>query len=337
MAVVEIPVIGQFWMFLISNCASVLCSIFVLYHLLFDRQLRHSLHNHVVLVLLIINFIIETTDIPWLIYYLKHGVNWLVTPFFCKTWKLLDIALYETISRLVAWAAIERHILVFHDRWLATKRKRFFLHYLPIILIIAYNIVLNVAIIYFLSCDRPLYPSVPYCYFYSCAYDSVAFSLFELATSGILNAFCIAVFSAGLLIRIVRQKLRAHQEVNWRKQRKMTIQLLSITLLFYIFFLPAVITGILTSIGFSSIYMDEFVVYAQFFSFYINFLLPFVCAGTLPDLKLKIENALKFWTWHKRINAVVPFANSTLQQRTRTSTRNTRISIRVQPNQTVRN
>ncbi|CAF1590394.1 unnamed protein product [Rotaria magnacalcarata] len=180
-----------------------------------------------------------------------------------------------------------------------------------------------------------MYPVVPFCAFYSCAYDSTAFSIFEFITSGIASAFCIAVFSVGLLICIVRQKQRVRQEVNWRKQRKMTIQLLSITLLFYIFFLPTVITGILTNCGISSSYLENFVPYAQFFSYYINFLLPFVCAGTLPNLKMKLENALKFWTWHKRTNAVVPFASSTLQKRTQTNTLKTRANIRIYQNQTV--
>ncbi|CAF3811820.1 unnamed protein product [Rotaria socialis] len=353
MTVVAIPIIGQFWIYLVSNVESLLCSIFVLYYLLFDQNLRQRLHNHVVIVILIINFVTEVTDIPWIIYQYRYGVVLLFTPFFCHTWKCIDSTTYSTTARLVAWASVERHILIFHTNWITTKKRKILLHYLPIIAIVTYGVALFTITHFFLSCVRPLNPNSLYCGFYSCIYNSGAYSMFEFITGGITNGFIIATFSAALLARIIRKKLRINQEVNWRKQRKMTIQLISITLLFYIFYLPAallariirkklrinqevnwrkqrkmtiqlisitllfyifylpsVIASILESFGILGVHAETLAAYGSFFSYYINFLLAAVCAGTLPHLKIKIKNTIRFWTLHRLTTPTVPMINS---------------------------
>ncbi|CAF2709342.1 unnamed protein product [Rotaria sp. Silwood2] len=115
----------------------------------------------------------------------------------------------------------------------------------------------------------------------------------------------------GLIIRIVKQKHRLNQHINWRKHRKMAIQLISITLLFYVLYLPNIITAILFGCGVPWSYLENFMAYAQFFSYYINFLLPFVCTGTLPHLRNKITNTLRLWPWHARV-AVEPSHNTVM-------------------------
>ncbi|CAF3808199.1 unnamed protein product [Rotaria sp. Silwood1] len=313
MANISISFIGRFWIYLISNIASIICSIFVLYYFLFSRKLRHSLHNHVVIIILIINFIIEITDISWILYYYRNGVVLIKTSLFCRTWKFLDSSSYVTIAKLVAWASIERYILIFHDSWMSTKKKKILLHYIPITTIIIYGIILYIIINLFISCDRSYSSTILYCGYYSCAYDSTTYSMFEFITGGITNAIIIAIFSMILIIRLIKQKHRLNQQLNWRKHRKMTIQLLSIVLLFYIFYLPSVIIGILFNCGVSYSNLEYLLVYGQFFSYYINFLFPFVCAGTLPHLRKKIKNTLRICPLYKR-GTVEPIQN-TIQRR----------------------
>ncbi|CAF2109955.1 unnamed protein product [Rotaria magnacalcarata] len=111
--------------------------------------------------------------------------------------------------------------------------------------------------------------------------------MFESITGGITNRFIIGTTSVALIIRIVRQKHRLNQEFHWHKYRKMAIQIIAIVLLFYFFYLPAVITGSLASLGVLGVHFETLAAYVQFFSYNINFLLPAVCAGTLPRLKIK--------------------------------------------------
>ncbi|CAF3738503.1 unnamed protein product [Rotaria sordida] len=310
---ISISFIERFWIYLISNLASIICSIFVLYYFLFNRKLRRSLHNHVIIVLLIINLITEITDIPWILYYYKNGVVWIFSPLFCQFWKFIDGSTYVTIARLVAWTSIERYILIYNDNWMSTKKKKILLHYMPISIIVIYGFILYIIINFFLSCNHPYYSTKIFCGFYSCAHDSRGYSMFEFITGGITNGIIIAIFSLSLIIRLIIQKHRVNQQVKWRKHRKMVIQLISIILLFYIFYLPNVITGILSNCGVPWSYVENFVAYGQFFSYYIHFLLPFVCAGTLPNLKNKIKNILRLSPCHKH-NTVEPIQN-TIQRR----------------------
>lgn len=58
------PRLLRFWLLLISVILSITCSLFTLYHLLFNRTLRHALNNHRIIVLLILILIVQLIDIP---------------------------------------------------------------------------------------------------------------------------------------------------------------------------------------------------------------------------------------------------------------------------------
>ena len=133
-----IPIPVRFWLYLISNISSILCSFFVLYHLLFNRLLRQALNNHAVIVLILIGLIIELIDIPLIIHFFRFGYNWKVTSIFSYFWSFIDYGCFTTQTIIFAWTTIEKHILIFHDRWLLTKKKRFFIHYLPLIILLIY-------------------------------------------------------------------------------------------------------------------------------------------------------------------------------------------------------
>ncbi|CAF0883685.1 unnamed protein product [Adineta steineri] len=198
----EIPLIGRFWMFLISNCASLICSIFVLYYLLFDKKLRWRLNNHAFIVGLIINLFALVLDVPLLLYYLYNGNVWIQVPFICRLWRYIDAATYTVLPKLVAWASFERHILIFNERRFLRSKNRILFHYIPI---------------------------------------------------GV-----------------------------WRY-----------------------IIGI-TNFG------SQYYVYGSFLSYYVNFLFPFGCVGTIPKLKIKIKKILL--CWKIKSNAVAPRTVKNQQQ-----------------------
>jgi hypothetical protein len=97
----------KFGILLSLQIPSVLCYLFLLFHLLFKRSMRRSLNNHVFIVLLFIGLI----------------------------WNFLDLFLYSLTNVLMLWASIERHILIFHKSILNIQRKRFIIHYLPLIIL----------------------------------------------------------------------------------------------------------------------------------------------------------------------------------------------------------
>ena len=94
--------VTPFWIMLFSNILSIICCLFVLFHLISDKTLRHALHNHVIMVVLVLTLICELTDIPWLLSFYRWGIVWKSTPAFCLIWKYIDITVYVATSKLVA-------------------------------------------------------------------------------------------------------------------------------------------------------------------------------------------------------------------------------------------
>jgi hypothetical protein len=86
------------------------------------------------------------------------------------------------------------------------------------------------------------------------------------------------------------QKRRFHQHIQWRKHRKMAIQLLSVTSIFFVLYLPPILLAIAQKFGVLSYIGNDYNLYAQFLAWYIIFLFPFSCIRTLPQLRNRIKN-----------------------------------------------
>jgi len=123
----------RFWLLLIFVIPSIICSLFIFYHLLFDQTLRRALNNHTISVLLILALIFQLIDILWYLDFIRRGIVWPQTSARCLVWWLVDLSFYNTIAIILAWAFIERHILVSYHQWILTRKKHFFVHYLPLI------------------------------------------------------------------------------------------------------------------------------------------------------------------------------------------------------------
>ncbi|CAF1352704.1 unnamed protein product [Adineta steineri] len=302
---IAIPYIGRFWLLLIPNTLSLICSLFVLFHFLFDSTLRHALHNHVIIVILIVCIIAELTTIPFMMYFYLNGVVWIQSPIFCMIWKFFDSATYTTVPKLVGWSSMERHIIIFHSQWISTKKKRFLIHYLPIGLIVIYGIVLYGVTTPMNDCHRRFNYKSVYCSYYSCIYDSVTYSLYEFMSGGVLSSACIGFGSIFLIVRIALQKRRLQQQMQWRKYRKISIQLMFIALIFFVFYLPPILLAISQKLGVPSNVGADYNRYANLFSSYIILLFPFACINTLPKLKTRIKKTLHYFC-RRRIPTIVP-------------------------------
>ena len=70
---IAIPFLVRFGILLSFYIPSLVCSLFVLYHLIFDQILLKALHNHVIILLLLVNFLIQLTSLSWTIDYYRRG------------------------------------------------------------------------------------------------------------------------------------------------------------------------------------------------------------------------------------------------------------------------
>lgn len=281
----------KFWVYLLCLIPSILCSLFVLYFLLVDRALRRALNNHVIIVLLCICLIAQVTIYPWMLYYYRSDGSWERPTIFCLIWGFLDWGLYATQTILFAWATIERHILIFHDRWLSTKKRRLLFHYSPIIILLIYCLAYHIATDFFPPCENFIFDFDMICVYF-CLYTTYEFYMWQTVAHQIVPNLIIVLFSMALLGRVLWQKHRMNQPVQWKKHRKMTVQLLSISFLYLIFSFPFILVTLmyLSDLVYSA--YGTLIPYAEFFSYFIILFFPFVCALSLPNLSNKVKRVL---------------------------------------------
>lgn len=107
--------------------------------------------------------------------------------------------------------------------------------------------------------------------------------MFDWTINNGLPTLVIIVSNISLMIRVVKQKRRVQQRINWRKQRRMTLQLLSISILFLFAWLPSLSIG-LGQQFFNPNFLAEIQKnYALDLIYLMCLFLPWVCLGQLPQ------------------------------------------------------
>ncbi|CAF1352789.1 unnamed protein product [Adineta ricciae] len=180
---------------------------FVGFHLLSSQNLQQMLNNHAILILLLINFIVLTIDLSFVLNFLRTGVTSPSTNATCIIWIFIDICMYNGSNLLMCWVSIERHLLTFHANWLNTRKCRFFLHYLPLGCIIGYIFIYYIYVVFFYPCENSFNFTYAFCG-YPCYVLQPAPSLFNIETlvHQVASCFVIGGFSIALLIRTLVRK-----------------------------------------------------------------------------------------------------------------------------------
>ncbi|CAF1086811.1 unnamed protein product [Adineta steineri] len=86
----------QFWIFLFLIIPSIISALFALYHLLRERALRQALHNHIIIILIIINLFYQMTDMCFFIHYFRTYQSFMPTPTFRLFWGYIDWSFNKT-------------------------------------------------------------------------------------------------------------------------------------------------------------------------------------------------------------------------------------------------
>lgn len=295
-----IPNAAKFWTYLILLMPSLICSVFSLYYLLWNQTLRHALHNHAIIIFLLIALMYELTIYPWMLYFYHRQGIWQRTRFFCTIWLFIDWGLYYTQTMLFAWATIERHILIFHERWVSTKMKRLFIHYTPLIILAFYCLIYYIVILFYPPCKNIFDNYFMICVD-SCLMKSFSLYTYDTIVHQISSNLIIVIFSIGLLIRIRWQKHRVGQTLTWRKHWKMTVQLLFISMVYLIFSLPLTIINFLDLFGVHRDKIFNFTEYALFLNYCTILLCPIASTLSLPRLRNRRKNIIRTLTQTKTI------------------------------------
>lgn len=291
----QIPPLFRFWSYLFLNAISVIASSFTLYCLLSDRKMRQAPHNHIVIVLLIIGLVYELTDIPWILYANYTGMPMFASTTFYIIWIFVDYAFYSTQLALFSWATIERHILIFHDKWLATKTKRLLIHYMPIAAIVTYCLLFYTFIYLIPFCPNSFDSFVAGGIYIPCLFSRTILGSWDLIVQQVIPTMIIVIFSILLILRVIWQKRRLNQPVTWQRHRKMTIQLVTISSLYILFNLPWTFLVFGFQYGLPPETVEVPLLFAGYLYYYVTFLFPFICAGALPEIRKRFVANVCGW------------------------------------------
>nr|ACD54800.1 unknown [Adineta vaga] len=280
----------RFWLLLLLDIPSISCTIFILYHLFIDRSLRNQLNNHSIIILLIFGLTIELIDIPLNLNFISNsGIVKPSNSFLCRSWWMIDVGFYNGITIIMSWSAFERHILVFHDQWISTRRKRFLIHYLPLILLLFYINIFYFIVIFFPSCNNIYNYTLPVCNNFPCYLNDPFLGKWDSLINSILPTILISFFIITLIYRVYRQKRRLHQPIRWRKQRKLIIQLVPISILYLIVNIPLNLLIFVHLCGLSKQIAGDIQLYFDFLCYLLILIFPFFNFASLSEIRKKTK------------------------------------------------
>jgi hypothetical protein len=293
---------GRAWLYLVPFIPSVLVTIFNLYHLLTNRVLRKTINNHVIILILSSGLIEMLTDITFSIQVFFNGTVLLPTRTFCFAWTFISSVSLASNFILMAWASVERHIIIFHSNLLATKSKRLFFHYIPLVTAILWPTMFYFIIYFVIPCNYSFNYNKRQCLASGCL-ASISWAVpIDSFAHNIIPALVTVTFSVALFARVLYKRYRARGRIDWGNYKKMAGQLLSISALYFCLQLPPMIMYAAYSFGLPRTVASDYFNSGTFFMYWVVLFTPFASVLALPELGAKLKDLL-FW---RRRRAVQP-------------------------------
>ncbi|CAF4244503.1 unnamed protein product [Rotaria magnacalcarata] len=165
---------ARFWILLLFDIPSVACALFVLFCIFIDRKLRSNIKNHVLVIILLLGIGSQLIDVPFYLNFIVHSSVVPSKPSTCLLWWFVNIGMYDGGVIFMAWTAFERHIIVFHEQWISTRKRRIIVHYFPMCFLILYIFIYYIYAIYYFPCENTYDYTLPFCNEFPCyAYDPI--------------------------------------------------------------------------------------------------------------------------------------------------------------------
>jgi hypothetical protein len=306
----------KFGLFVALEPPALICNFILVYYLIVDRALRHTIHHHAILALLIVTLLTNLIELPRITNYLRVGIVFPQTDINCLIWQWCDYSLFSAVNLYMFWISVERYLLIFHGGLFTTAKRRLLFHYLPLIIIIVYILFFYAVAIFIYPCELQLDFNQPLCGF-PCYTTYANISLYDLIAHTIIPMSLGTLCDTSLMIRVLFRKRVGlqHQGAQRRKYRKMVIQLLSISSLYLACQVPfdaVVLIQLFVNLPDWAAYMQ--IIYFYYLFWLLTLLLPFVCIGCLTEVTNKLKNS--FMQRRGRNTTVVPMTTARLQNRT---------------------
>ncbi|CAF1563803.1 unnamed protein product [Adineta steineri] len=263
---------------------SVLCNLVIFYYFIRLRELQAKRHHHVVICLLICNFLIITVELPITLIYLYHGELIPSSYSLCLYWVYIKSLLFPSNAWIMAIASVQRYIFIFHKHWMNSYLK----HYLPIFLPPIFLSICYFILIFFYPCQQQFDYTQAWC-FGACYLYNAVIGTIDWIISSMIPVALIVIFNIILLIRVIYQKYKMRRGNAWRTTRKLSIQLFSISFLFLSIYLPFIILGLIRTWIDPLFLYGVTITYLAYVAYVVSLLMPFICLVSLPEIVTKIK------------------------------------------------
>jgi hypothetical protein len=209
-------------------------------------------------------------------------------------WQWCDDILASGFNVLMFWASIERYSLIFHSHLYNTAKHRLFFHYLPLITIIVYLIIFYTAANFVYPCEEQFDFNQAVCGV-ACYTNQANISFYDIVAHTWIPLCSSILLNIGLVIRVIYRKRVGLQQqgAQWRKHRKMIIQLLVISSLYAACQVPfdgIAFIQLFATVPDSIAYVQ--IVYFNYLFWLLTLLFPFACIGCMPEVMDKFKDVL---------------------------------------------
>ncbi|CAF1039241.1 unnamed protein product [Rotaria sp. Silwood1] len=299
---------------------SFVCFLIIFYYFIQQRKplLVDRINHHVILLILIFDFLLITTELPFTLSYLALG--YAQTSKICTFWVYWDYILETTSLFLTMYASVERYLLVFHKNSFL-KRKVLF-HFIPMSIATLYIPILYLYLIVLSPCVRNYqYDLTAFTCGGACFFAETSVNTYDTIVDTMLPCFIVLIFNLLMIIRVVILKRKVATSVpisdTLRRNRRMIAQLLAISLMCLIAWMPWVVI-IIAQNFFDPSFGTWFITYILHYLPYLtSSVSPFLALIGLPEVRqgLKILKKQTITTKTTTVSAPVHEMSKTAEKR----------------------
>ena len=282
---------------------SLVCSVYILLCVVYEQNLRRRA-NHVMIVIIIVELLELMCDlVPIALPYLYTGHVYSTS--ICLYWMTANYALQGMASWLMAWASIDRYLLIFHYR----LRSSFVRHGVPLIGLCSFVTVWYACLTLTHPCEDNWFDGSQFLCGGPCFGTSLIVVTIDWILIVLIPAVLIVVFSLLLLGRAMDQKCRRRpgfqpRSFTWRQNRKLLVQLLAISITFLVTQIPLVLFTLVHLLGSPGFLIDVTLIWLYYTPYLIYLVTPFAYIATTKECRTRI------WAWRSRVEPAVVIMGS---------------------------
>ncbi|CAF1494157.1 unnamed protein product [Adineta ricciae] len=277
----------RFILFLTLQIPSIICSLYIFVQYATRSNLRQSIHHHIVLVLLCSSFLFVAIPVSASEAFFFTATVRPASYLFCSIWTWVHYTTNIANLILMSFSCIERHLLIFRLNPLRTRFRRIVYHYIPIVLCLLYPALFYFILIFLYPCE-PVYDFSQLLCIMPCYFMNIPIGNFDTFVNNWMPIFAIPLLSLALFARFLLQKRQVHIEIfQWKRDRKMVIQLLSIACLYFFMWAPLKSVSIYNLVWRVKISKQFQIDYMFVLPYFIHLFYPFVILFTNSEFRRK--------------------------------------------------